>query len=398
MGLLAPYTVGYGRNEFGLRLYRSEEVEFLNSASRIKAIKVPLTPPGDKIGMQLVGYNNTSTNKYYGDDFLILEWRNKAPFGADKINFDEPLSSEGLVIYRVVDGGPSPGNANYYHGNEERNNIAIQDATPPLPPYASLNDYTVVRQTSISTTSPATFGPASGVFRYLASEVQSWKNAGDAANLDFQLSAGAGTKSVYAKFMDLSGNIVGTSSFEVTLNQVDTVPPTAPTALTAVSVSSSQANLRWNASSDAVGVTGYDIFRNGVFLRTVTGLTASDTGLAAATTYSYFVEARDAAANSSSPSSTVFATTQAAAATTATVTGTVLNSAGVAVANAKIDVGSGKGKKTYYSNANGQYMIPGLSGGTYTLTFSGRGYVGQAISVTVGAGQTLTRNVTLQAR
>ena len=63
------------------------------------------------------------------------------------------------------------------------------------------------------------FGPASGVYRYLASEVQSWKNAGDTANVDIQLSAGAGTKTVYAKFMDLSGNIVGTSSFEVTLTK-----------------------------------------------------------------------------------------------------------------------------------------------------------------------------------
>ena len=30
--------------------------------------------------MQLVGYNNTATKKYYGDDFLILEWRSNAPF------------------------------------------------------------------------------------------------------------------------------------------------------------------------------------------------------------------------------------------------------------------------------------------------------------------------------
>ena len=398
MGLLAPYTVGYGRNETSLRLYRSEEVEFLNSANRIKLIKVPLTPPGNKIGMQLVGYGNTATNKYYGDDFLILEWRSRAPFVDDKINFDEPLSSEGLVIYRAVDGGPSPANSGYYHGNHEQNNIAIQDATPPLPPYASLNDYTVVRQNSISPASPATFGPASGVYRYLASEVQSWKNAGDTANLDIQLSAGAGTKTVYAKFMDLSGNIVGTSSFEVTLNEADTVPPTAPTALTAVSVSSSQANLSWNASSDAVGVTGYDIFRNGSFLKTVPGLTSSDTGLAAATSYSYFVKARDAAGNPSSPSSTVFVTTQAPSVTTATITGTVSNSAGVAVASAKIDVGSGKTKKTYYANANGQYTIPGVAAGTNTLTFSARGYVAEAISVTCSAGQTLTRQVTLQGR
>jgi len=398
MGLLSPYTVGYGRNETSLRLYRSEEVDFLSSANRIKSIRVPLRAPGDKVGMQLVGYNNAATKKYYGDDFLILEWRSKAPLAEDKVNFDEPLSSEGLVIYRVLDGGPSPANAGYYHGNHDQNNIAIQDATPPLPPYASLNDYTLVRQNSMSTTSPVTFGPASGVYRYLASEVQSWKNAGDTANVAIQLSAGAGTKTVYAKFMDLSGNIVGTSSFEVTLNEADTVPPTAPTALTAVPVSSSQVDLSWNASSDAVGVTGYDMFRNGVFLRTVTGLTSSDTGLAASTTYSYFVKARDAAANPSSPSSTVFVTTQAPSVTTATITGTVSNSAGVGVASAKIDVGSGKKKRTYYANSNGQYTIPGVAAGTNTLTFSARGYVAQAISVTCSAGQTLTRQVTLQGR
>ena len=272
MGLLAPYSVGYGRNETSLRLYRSEEGDFLGSGNRIKVIAVPLGPPGDKIGMQLVGYNSTPTKKYYGADVLILEWRSKAPLADGKANFDQPLPSEGLVIYRVLNGGPSPANASYYHGNQDQNNIAIEDATPPPPPYASLNDYTVVRQNSIAPTSPATFGPASGVYRYLASEVQSWKNAADPASLDIQLSAGAGTKTVYAKFMDLNGNIVGTSSFQVTLNEADTTPPTAPSAVTAVSVSASQVNLGWNAGSDAVGVTGYDIFRNGAFLRTVTGV------------------------------------------------------------------------------------------------------------------------------
>ena len=398
MGLVAPYTVGYGRNEASLRLYRSEEADFLGSATRIKVIKVPLRASGDKAGMQLVGYNGTDTRDYYGDDFLILEWRSRAPFSDGKTNFDEPLPSEGLVIYRVLDGGPSPSNSGYYHGNQERNSIAIQDATPPPPPYVSLNDYTVVRQSSISTASPATFGPASGVYRYLASEVLNWKGAGETATMDIQLSAGAGAKTVYAKFMDLSGNVVGTSSFEITLNETDTTPPTAPTALTAVAASAAQVNLGWNASSDAVGVTGYDIFRNGSFLRTVTGLTSSDTGLAAATTYSYFVKARDAAGNLGSPSSTVSVTTQATSATTATITGTVANSAGVAVPSAKIDVGSGKSKKTYYVNANGQYTIPGVAAGSYTLTFSARGYLTQTINAAVSVGQTLTRNVTLQVR
>jgi large repetitive protein len=84
--------------------------------------------------------------------------------------------------------------------------------------------------------------------------------------------------------------------------------------------------------------------------------------------------------------------------TTATITGTVSNSAGVALASAKIEVGSGKRKKTYYVNSNGQYTISGVAAGTYTLTFSARGYLAQTLSVTFSAGQTLTRAVTLQER
>ena len=204
------------------------------------------------------------------------------------------------------------------------------------------------------------------VYRYLASEVQSWKNAGDTANVDIQFVSGRwnedrlrevhGPEWEYRRHLLLWGH----------LNEADTMPPTAPTALTAVSASSSQVNLSWNASSDAVGVTGYDMFRNGVFLRTVTGLTSSDTGLAASTTIHAFVKARDAAGNPSSPSNTVFVTTQAPPVTTATITGTVSNSAGVAVASAKIDVGSGKTKKTTYANSNGQYTISGVAAGTYT--------------------------------
>ncbi|SET87670.1 DUF7594 domain-containing protein [Stigmatella erecta] len=89
----------------------------------------------------------------------------------------------------------------------------------------------------------------------------------------------------------------------------DTQAPSVPTNLTATAVSSSQINLSWGASSDNVGVTGYDVYRNGAFLKSVTGTSASDTGLAASTAYAYFVKAKDAAGNASTGSSTVSATT-----------------------------------------------------------------------------------------
>lgn len=91
----------------------------------------------------------------------------------------------------------------------------------------------------------------------------------------------------------------------------DTQAPSAPTGLIGTAASSSQINLNWSASSDNVGVTGYDVYRNGTLLKSVTGTSTSDTGLAASTTYSYYVKAKDAAGNVSVQSSTINATTNA---------------------------------------------------------------------------------------
>jgi chitodextrinase len=97
----------------------------------------------------------------------------------------------------------------------------------------------------------------------------------------------------------------------------DTTAPTAPTNVTATPVSSSQINLGWNAATDNVGVANYQIERcqntgctNFTPLATVSGLSYNDTGLSAATTYSYRIKATDAAGNASSYTSTQQATTQ----------------------------------------------------------------------------------------
>ena len=58
-----------------------------------------------------------------------------------------------------------------------------------------------------------------------------------------------------------------------------------------------------------MGVTGYQIFRGGTLLTSVTGTTYSNTGLAASTAYSYYVPAYDAAGNNSGNSNTASATT-----------------------------------------------------------------------------------------
>ena len=82
----------------------------------------------------------------------------------------------------------------------------------------------------------------------------------------------------------------------------DVTAPTVPTGLTATPVSSSQIDLSWTASTDDFTVTGYRIYRDSVYLTTISGTSYSDTGLSASTTYSYTVEAVDQSNNMSGQS------------------------------------------------------------------------------------------------
>jgi chitodextrinase len=117
---------------------------------------------------------------------------------------------------------------------------------------------------------------------------------------------------------DAAGNTSvqsGSVSATTQAAQVDTTPPTTPTNLSASAISSSQINLAWAASTDAVGVTGYRVYRAGVLIASPTGTTYSDTALTPSTTYSYTVAAYDVAGNLSGQSSSVSAITLAATAT-----------------------------------------------------------------------------------
>jgi xyloglucan-specific exo-beta-1,4-glucanase len=93
----------------------------------------------------------------------------------------------------------------------------------------------------------------------------------------------------------------------------DTTPPTAPGTPTASNVTASSVVLSWTASTDNVGVTGYDVVRVQGTTETVVaspaGTSATIAGLAANTAYTFAVYARDAAGNRSARSGTVTVTT-----------------------------------------------------------------------------------------
>ena len=89
----------------------------------------------------------------------------------------------------------------------------------------------------------------------------------------------------------------------------DTQAPTIPASLTASNATDTTMDISWNASSDNVGVTGYEVFVDGGSIGTVVGTAATITGLTANTSYAFNVSAFDAAGNSSGLSNTANATT-----------------------------------------------------------------------------------------
>jgi chitodextrinase len=80
----------------------------------------------------------------------------------------------------------------------------------------------------------------------------------------------------------------------------DTTPPSMPTGLSTSNVTGASLTLSWNASTDNVGVAGYDVYRNGAKVASVAGTSSSHTGLVCGTSYAFAVVSYDAAGNRSS--------------------------------------------------------------------------------------------------
>jgi hypothetical protein len=123
-------------------------------------------------------------------------------------------------------------------------------------------------------------------------------------------SSANGSHSLTSKAYDAAGNVGTSAAVAVTVSNVaDTTPPTAPTNVTAVSNFKRKATVSWTASTDNVGVAGYNVWRStsqtGTYTKvaTVTALTFSDAALTSGATYFYYVTAVDAAGNVSAPSS-----------------------------------------------------------------------------------------------
>ncbi|QWG64722.1 DUF3472 domain-containing protein [Bacillus mycoides] len=82
----------------------------------------------------------------------------------------------------------------------------------------------------------------------------------------------------------------------------DTEAPTQPQGLYASNVTSNSVELKWNSSTDNVGVKEYQVLRDGQLIQTVQGTMFTDQNLTANKEYKYAVRALDAAGNTSNQS------------------------------------------------------------------------------------------------
>ncbi|URZ04530.1 cellulose binding domain-containing protein [Clostridium felsineum] len=91
---------------------------------------------------------------------------------------------------------------------------------------------------------------------------------------------------------------------------IDTEAPTAPTDLACTASTSNSVSLSWTASTDNVGVTGYDIYNGSTLVGSSISPSYTVTGLTPNTNYNFTVKAKDAAGNISDPSKALSITTQ----------------------------------------------------------------------------------------
>lgn len=233
------------------------------------------------------------------------------------------------------------------------------------------------------TTAPGVAMPASEVTGYNKYTV----NIGETTQLEVVFNNGSGT-------WDNNGGLnykfnVGTWTFNagtITAGApsgvvVDTQAPTAPTALTAGTATATAVPLTWTASTDNIGVTGYEVYRDGVLKGTTTTTSYTDQTAAASTTYAYTVKAYDAAGNKSAASAALSVTTPAAGSNSVTIyykntnftnryihyslngTTTWTTSPGLAMtassyagySTATIDLGSANGLKAAFNNGTGTW-------------------------------------------
>ena len=186
---------------------------------------------------------------------------------------------------------------------------SFNDTTPPTTPG------TPVVQSTISSAVSLTWAPSTddgGVVTYNIYRGGEFVGSSqEPAYIDTGLTPET-TYTYTVRAKDRVGNLSEESgSVQGVTTAADVTEPSVPTNLAVVSTTSNTATISWDASTDAIGVAGYYIYRDTVKIATRSSPRFIDKNLAASTAYDYQVSAYDDAGNESALTAAVEATTDA---------------------------------------------------------------------------------------
>ena len=272
------------------------------TAPNISSLNPSSGPLGSSIAITGTNFGNTQGSSvlwFNSTQVIPTSWSNTSIVAAVPTS----LSGNANALVQVVVLGLASNQTNF--------------SITPTPSITSLNPATGPVGSSVTITG-ANFGSTQGTSTVTFNGASATPTSWSATNIVVSVPAGATTGNVLVTIAGVASNGL---AFTV---GPDATPPTAPANLTAMASSAGEIDLYWNASTDNVGVSTYQMERcqgagctNFTLFSTVyepnASTSMSDVSAVGSTSYSYRVRATDAAGNLSAYSNIASATTPGAA-------------------------------------------------------------------------------------
>src|SRR2546427_6277755 len=245
-------------------------------------------------GMNFTGATAVTFNGVKGDPFTVTS--------ATAIQDTVPAGATTGPLSVTTAGGTATSTSSF----------TVVDTTPPtVSMTAPAAGSTVAGTVTVSATATDNVGVAGVQFKLDGANLAAEVTAAPYSTTWNTIPAANGSHTLTAVARDAAGNSTTSAGVSVTVSNAapDITPPSVPTNLSASAVSSSQITLSWTASTDNVGVAGYQIYRGGSQIATTSLTSYADTGFSPSTAYVYQVAAFDAAGNVSALSAAASAAT-----------------------------------------------------------------------------------------